>query len=281
MVTRVGAGTSHYRNIDRPASLRYIHNCRADQTVDAGGTAAAQERRQYAARLVAVTRQGPRLARIAGAGGDRLLQLGEPGQMTLQRLAAFCGEPEPRVRPPADRAIADFHVPGVFEHAGLLRQHRVADPGRVTQRGELDPVRVGRQQPADRQPGDGVNERVRPGGHAVPPPPRRCSVTRAAKHTWGPESRLAFVQKCPQTSIAVLPGVELSVHGRELRGALYGLDLVGTCKSTYAPGWLICMLRWQLRRWNRALAKLPSIHPGGRIITLASSRDCHSFLTLM
>jgi hypothetical protein len=62
--------------------------------------------------------------------------------MTLHRLAAFRGEPKPRARPPADRALADFHVPGVFQHLGLFRQHRVADPGRITQRGELDPVRA-------------------------------------------------------------------------------------------------------------------------------------------
>src|ERR1700755_2531235 len=101
--------------------------------------------------------------------------------MALQGLAAFGGEPEPRAWPPADRALADFYVPGVFEHDGLFRQHRVADPGRITQRGELDPVRAGPQQPADRQPGDRVNERVRPGGHAAPPPPRSSRrVTRRA-----------------------------------------------------------------------------------------------------
>src|ERR1700729_810686 len=93
--------------------------------------------------------------------------------MTLNRLAAFRGEPEPRARPPTNRALADFHVAGLLEHAGLLRQHRVADPGRVTQRGELDPVRARRQQPADRQPGDRVDERIRLGDHAAPPPPRR------------------------------------------------------------------------------------------------------------
>src|ERR1700733_5365641 len=135
-------------------------------------------------------RAGRHLRYIPGAGRDRLLQLGQPGQMTLQRLAAFGGEPEPRAWPPADRALADFHVPGVFEHDGLFRQHRVADPGRITQRGELDPVRTGRQQPADRQPGDRVNKRVRLGGHTAshpaPPPsrkswriPRRAACWRA------------------------------------------------------------------------------------------------------
>src|ERR1700730_9016051 len=106
--------------------------------------------------------------------------------MTLQRLAAFRGEPEPRARPPADRALADLHVPGVFEHDGLFRQHRVADPGRITQRGELDPVRAGRQQPADRQPGDRVNERVRLGlgGHAAPPPPRRSRRIARSLTCW-------------------------------------------------------------------------------------------------
>src|ERR1700722_7611633 len=101
--------------------------------------------------------------------------------MTLERLPAFRGEPEPGARPSADRAIADFHVPRVFEHAGLLRALGVAAPGRVAQRGELDPVRAGRQQPADRQPGDRVDERVRLGGHAGPPPPRNSlRVTRRA-----------------------------------------------------------------------------------------------------
>src|SRR6201996_4190898 len=100
--------------------------------------------------------------------------------MALQGLAAFGGEPEPRAWPPADRALADFYVPGVFEHDGLFRQHRVADPGRITQRGELDPVRAGRQQPADRQPGDRVNERIRLGlgGHAGPPPCSSCRTPR-------------------------------------------------------------------------------------------------------
>jgi hypothetical protein len=144
---------------------------RAGSLAGRSNSGAAQQRRQYAARLVAITSEGPGLLRIPGAGGDRLLQLGQPGQMTLHRVAAFRGEPEPRARPPADRALADFHVPGVFEHAGLFRQHRVADPGRITQRGELDPVRAGREQPADRQPGDRVNERIRPGyGSAVPWP---------------------------------------------------------------------------------------------------------------
>src|SRR5580704_13082084 len=106
--------------------------------------------------------------------------------MAFQRLAAFGGEPEPGARPPADRALADFHVAGVFEHDGLFRQHRVADPGRVTQRCELDPVRAGRQQPADRQPGDRVNERVRLGlgGHAAPPPPRRSWRIARRRACW-------------------------------------------------------------------------------------------------
>jgi thiol-disulfide isomerase/thioredoxin len=38
---------------------------------------AAQQRRQYAARLVAITRERPDPPRIPGAGGDRLLHLGQ------------------------------------------------------------------------------------------------------------------------------------------------------------------------------------------------------------
>src|SRR6201990_2659535 len=113
--------------------------------------------------------------------------------MALQGLAAFGGEPEPRAWPPADRALADFYVPGVFEHAGLFRQHRVADPGRITQRGELDPVRAGRQQPADRQPGDRVNERVRLGlgSHAVPPPRRSGRLPRSGARWAAPSAATA------------------------------------------------------------------------------------------
>jgi hypothetical protein len=62
-----------------------------------------------------VHRVGGQLRYVPGAAGDRLLQLGQPGQVTLQRLAAFGGEPEPGARPPADGALADLHVPGVFE----------------------------------------------------------------------------------------------------------------------------------------------------------------------
>src|SRR3984893_7968927 len=167
-----------------------------------------------------------------GAGGERLLELGQPGQVTLQRLAAFGGEPEPRARPPADRALADFHVPGVFEHAGLFRQHRVADPGRITQRGELDPVRAGRQQPADRQPGDRVNEWVRPGGHAAPPPPRsswriprRAACRRAtsattprAATTIAAASRPRSIRKCSVTMAAMLTTTTAILTGRPEAG---------------------------------------------------------------
>src|SRR4029077_6410924 len=114
--------------------------------------------------------------------------------MTLHRLAAFRGEPEPRARPPADRALADLHVPGVFEHAGLLRQHRVADPGRITQAGNLDPVRASRQQPADRQPVDRVNERIRLGSHAASAPARK---------SWRiPRSRACWPTACAATARA-------------------------------------------------------------------------------
>lgn len=92
------------------------------------------------------------------------------------------GEAEPGAGPAADRPFAYFEVVDVFEHAGVVRQHRVADPGGVAQCGELDPVRAGRQQPADRQPGDRVDERVEPGrpvrgGHSAPAPFRRSRRT--------------------------------------------------------------------------------------------------------
>jgi hypothetical protein len=48
--------------------------------------------------------------------------------MTLQRLAALRGEPEPGVRPPTDRAFADFYVPSVFEHDGLPAPGKPARP---------------------------------------------------------------------------------------------------------------------------------------------------------
>src|ERR1700678_2172700 len=140
-----------------------------------------------------VHRAGRHLPYIPGAGGDRFLQLGQPGQVTFQCLAAFFGEPEPRARPPADRALADLHVPGVFERDGLFRQHRVADPGRVTQRGQLDPVRASGQQPAAREAGDRMNERVRPGGHtashATPPPSRSSWRIPRRMACWAVTSR--------------------------------------------------------------------------------------------
>src|ERR1700722_8031571 len=52
-------------------------------------SAAVQQWRRYAARLVAIAREGPGPLHIPGAGGDRLSQLGQPGQMILHRLAAF------------------------------------------------------------------------------------------------------------------------------------------------------------------------------------------------
>src|SRR5262249_2184042 len=88
--------------------------------------------------------------------------------------AALRGEPEPRTRPAADRPLAHFQVAGLFEHARLLRQHRVADPGRIPQGRELDPVRPDREQPADRQPRDRMDQRIARCGHATPPPADRC-----------------------------------------------------------------------------------------------------------
>jgi hypothetical protein len=95
--------------------------------------------------LVAITREGLRLRRIPGAGGDRLLQLGQPGQMALHRLAAFRGEPEPRARPPADRALATdvdeaFLVP-LLAAIGFRRRPERWNRSEVSNRMKYRPVR--------------------------------------------------------------------------------------------------------------------------------------------
>src|SRR6516162_94408 len=101
------------------------------------------------------------IGRDFGAHPGGLLQ---PGDVSLERCAPVRGQPEPGPRPTADRPFPDFDVASLFQEPRLLRQHRVTDPRGVAQRRELDPVRAAGEEPADRQTGNRVNDRIQRGG---------------------------------------------------------------------------------------------------------------------
>lgn len=71
------------------------------------------------ARLVAIIREGLGW-RIPAAGGELLLQLGQPGEVTRHRLAALRGEPEPCARPgqrPGEPTVTRRRNPSVLPAA--------------------------------------------------------------------------------------------------------------------------------------------------------------------
>ena len=94
----------------------------------------------------------------------------ELGDVRGEGRPALRGQRERGALPGGDRRLAHRDVAGLLELLDVLGQHRVADPDRVADRGEVHRVDRG-EQPADLQPRRGVDDGVEPrldGGHSVP-----------------------------------------------------------------------------------------------------------------